>query len=140
RSALHLRTSFVCGKDPIVVVAKGGKLNFACWAALRAAKGEVRFASSSVILLTRSFTSGLWINGEVRRLSAAALFTSNRSAVFASTSPCAKMARSLTSASFCLANANQFFTSAGRDSSLSSLSKSKGTCSKDEDGATQTRS
>ncbi|MNI53877.1 hypothetical protein D3C73_1087340 [compost metagenome] len=140
KSALHLRTSLVCGNEPIVVVGNAGKLNFACCAALRSANTDVRLASSSVILLVRVLTSGLWINGEVRRLSAAALFASKRFAVSASTSPSAKIARSFTSANFCFANANQFFTSAGNDCSLCSLSKSKGTCNKDEEGATQIRS
>ncbi|MNN28770.1 hypothetical protein D3C81_1423500 [compost metagenome] len=140
RSALHLRTSFVCGKEPIVVVGNAGKLNFACCAALRSAKTDVRFASSSVMLLVRVLTSGLWINGEVRRLSAAALLASKRFVVSASTSPSAKTARSFTSANFCFANANQFLTSAGNDCSLCSLSKSKGTCNKEEEGAIQTRS
>src|SRR5690606_13944246 len=92
------------------------------------------------MLLTRFLTSGLWINGDVRRLSAASLFASKRFWVSASTSPSANTARSFTSANFCLANANQFFTSAGRDSSLFSLSRSNGTCNKDEEGATHTRS
>ena len=92
------------------------------------------------MLAVRSLTSGLWIKGEVRRFSAASLLASKRAAVWASTCPSAKIAKSFTSANFCLANANQFLTSAGKDSSLSSLSKSKGTCSKDEEGATHTRS
>jgi len=53
-----------------------------------------------VIFAVRSLTSGLWIKEDVRRSSAAALLASKRSAVFASTSPSAKIAKSFTSANF----------------------------------------
>ncbi|MCY1462726.1 hypothetical protein D9M71_805310 [compost metagenome] len=59
KSALHLRTSFVCGNEPIVVVGNAGRLNLACCASLRAANEDVRFASSSVMFAVRSLTSGL---------------------------------------------------------------------------------
>src|SRR5699024_7779095 len=101
RSLLHFLTSFVCGKEPIVVVGKEGKLNLLCCAFLRSANLDVLFESSSVIAATRFFTSSLWIKVEVLRLFCAALLSSNLWFTSALSSWVAKVAKSLISISFC---------------------------------------
>ena len=62
-AARALRTSPVCGKEPMVVVGNSGRERRRRWASRRSASGLRRRSMSSLTPATRCRTAGLWSRG-----------------------------------------------------------------------------
>src|SRR5690554_3126538 len=96
----------------MVVVGNLGRLRWACWAAIRAGKGDLRSCISGVTAAWRSLTAGLLVRAEVERAWAEAALASS-SARTESGPEVMALAMMATSLAFSVAKENQSATSAG---------------------------
>ena len=116
----------------MVVVGNNGSARRRRWAARRLANGCRRRSISPLTSAMRCRTAGLWMRGDLRRLSTT-LRLADSSAATADGPRWIASVRTATSSIFCLAKAIQLLSSSSSDNSCS---RSIGQCSSEQEGAT----
>ncbi|CAM5692958.1 hypothetical protein SMICM304S_03950 [Streptomyces microflavus] len=134
KSARAVRSSVVCGNEPIVVVGSSGRPRWARWATVRSAYGWERRPSASVIAAVRARTAGSRVMAASAREARSARLAAS-SAAMASVPPDRPRARTTISWVFCLAKASQ---RAICGSMSCSAPASSGTCRSELEAETST--